>query len=160
MIDEYLKSQRLALQEKHGRGAYSQIAVAQMVGCTANYISRVENGVEKPSEKFLIKISKVYGVEYSRLLAIGGYLTPEIAEAVEKMPVLWVLLQRLMTVEECDLKLINRLLSENSQLLALANKLEKNAIFAEIIDNLDKFNAKELKALKDELQAFTTTPLD
>lgn len=52
------------------------------------------------------------------------------------------------------------LISEDAQLFALANKLEKSAIFAEIIDNLDKFNAKELKALKDELQAFTTAPLD
>lgn len=153
MINNYLKDCRKALVSKHGRQAFSQVAVANKIDVGKSYISRVENGTEKPSRDFLVRINKVYGLEEDVTLAIGSYLAADIQALISRQPKCLTLINALRDLDDSQLTaFMNKF--ENDGQVELIGKLASKKLLAQIVSKLLQYSATELRDLQIDLHTF------
>lgn len=146
MINNYLKTHREALANGHGKHAFSQVAVAKKLGVSKSYVCRIENGTEKPSREFLVRISQVYGLDTDTTLAVGGFLSAEIADLIAREPRCLSLLHELsqLNVE----KLINFMNKfEDNGKVDLIAKIGRGGLRAGIVNRILSLNVVELSDL-------------
>ena len=68
------------------RAAQSQTELAQSLGMSRSYLSRVEHGKCRPSADMLIKIASSLGIDSDVLLADYGYAPPDVVEKLTRRP--------------------------------------------------------------------------
>ncbi|APE07045.1 hypothetical protein BM528_15695 [Alteromonas sp. RW2A1] len=158
MINNYLKHCREALMSEHGRQAFSQFTVAGKVGVSKSYISRVENGTEKPSRDFLVRISKVYGLDERVTLAIGGFLAADTSALFNIEPKCMLFLNDLAQLNVKQLESLTQQF-EDDEKIELLSKVGKNKRLSQIVSNLLLFDTEELNDLFNALQDYTRQPL-
>lgn len=154
MINNYLKDCRKALMSEHGRQAFSQVAVADKLGVSKSYISRIENGTETPSREFLVRISQVYNIDGQVTLAIGGYLTADVAALFEREPKCITLLSELSKLNSRRLSSFIENFEHNGE-VELISALGGNRVLQDIFRWLLIFETSELVELKNALQDYT-----
>jgi len=75
----WLKEQRQARQ-------MSQIELAQRIGVTASFLSRLENGERSPSHEHLTALARVMGLDGDIVRLRAGLLTPELLASIQRNP--------------------------------------------------------------------------
>lgn len=83
-LGTFIRQTREALQEKDK--SYSLRQVASRMGVEPSYLSKVERGLENPSEEFVRTISKELNVNEDTTLALGGKVSSEVQEIILKNP--------------------------------------------------------------------------
>lgn len=159
MINNYLKQCREALALQYGKKAYSQVAVAEKVGASKSYISRVENGTEKPSRDFLVRVSDVYSIDKNITLAIGGYLSEEMSAVIKLDNRCMSLLHEFSKLNQSQQSAFIQSFESDGR-VELIWKLGKNRLFSQIVSNLLLFDTNELDDLAESLPQFTKKSLD
>lgn len=159
MINNYLKTQRKALISAHGKQAYSQVAVAKALGVSKSYVCRVENGTEKPSREFLVRISQAYGIDEQVTLAIGGHLAHEDSMLFETEPRCILFLKDLCQLDSNQLTTLAQAFEDDNK-IELLSILGRNHLLAKIVANLLTFDTQELSDLKNALQDYTKQSLN
>lgn len=158
MLNQYLKDTRKLLELKHGKAKFSQSAVAKALDCNRSYISRIESGIEKqPSRTFLQKLSQHYGVDEIKVLILGGYSPEVISKKVYDCDAMAQLLSQLIALDEAELSFISSALNDSDSLIRMSQEGQSKPLLESIYRLLLNFNAKELKALKDDLENYGPT---
>lgn len=88
----YIRKAREELKE--GDARFSVRQVAGRLGVQPSYLSRVERGLEAPSESMLRRIAEELGEDVDLLLALGGKISSDLAEIIRKRPHLFAQLIR------------------------------------------------------------------
>lgn len=95
----FIKTRREALKQEHG-SHYSLRSVAERVGVTAGYLSRVENGAHSgnskgdptatlPTEEKANALADDLGLDRNVTLALAGLVSSELKAIILKRPVLF-----------------------------------------------------------------------
>jgi transcriptional regulator with XRE-family HTH domain len=159
MIGKYLKSKREELQTRYGRNKFSQTAVANSLGKSKSYISRVEKGTELPSRQFLTHISRIYELDKRKTLAIGGYLSKSISSAIANDSNDWQIIEKVITFDAEQIESLLALLnSEHYE--DIARRFKKLNFFREMVEILVQQKVIDLKNIRDELKYYRYSSYD
>lgn len=150
MISSYLKNKREELQKQLGRSIFSQTAVARKLGKSKGYISRVEKGTELPSQKFLVQISRIYGLDKRKTLAIGGFLSRAFSSAITNESKEWQIIEKVITFDAERIESLLALLN-NEHCEEITRRLKKSNFFSEIVEILVQQKAIDLRDIRDEI---------
>lgn len=81
----FLRTHRESLQENDASFSLRQVAARLEV--QASYLSKIERGLENPSEEMVIKIAKEYQQNEDVLLAMAGKVSSRLQKIIIKNPV-------------------------------------------------------------------------
>lgn len=81
---EYIREKRETYQENDK--SFSLRQVAQRLDIQPSYLSKIERGLELPSEELIIKISKMYEENEDTLLAMAGKVSSRLQKIILKNP--------------------------------------------------------------------------
>lgn len=87
VLSDYLRETRLALNEKNAD--FSLRKVAMRVGVVPSYLSKIERGLEKPSESLLCLLAEEYQLNEDVLLAMSGKVSSKLQAIILKNPVVF-----------------------------------------------------------------------
>jgi transcriptional regulator with XRE-family HTH domain len=68
------------LRDLRTRSGLGLKRVAPLVGITHSHLSKVENGVKRPSAELIVRLATLYGTDADELLILMGELPPDILE--------------------------------------------------------------------------------
>ena len=84
-FSNFLRQHRESLQESDA--SYSLRQVAGRLGVQPSYLSKIERGIENPSEEMAIKLAKEYAQNEDVLLAMAGKVSSRLQQIIMKNPV-------------------------------------------------------------------------
>lgn len=84
-FSNFLRQHRESLQENDA--SYSLRQVAGRLGVQPSYLSKIERGIENPSEEMVIKLAKEYAQNEDVLLAMAGKVSSRLQQIIMKNPV-------------------------------------------------------------------------
>lgn len=82
---EYIRGYREKLNESDS--SFSLRQVAGRLNVQPSYLSKIERGLELPSEDMVVKIAKEYGQNEDMLLAMAGKISSRLQKIILKNPV-------------------------------------------------------------------------
>lgn len=82
---EYIRTHREQLNQDDA--SFSLRQVAGRLNIQPSYLSKIERGLEMPSEDMVIKIAKEYGQNEDMLLAMAGKISSRLQKIILKNPV-------------------------------------------------------------------------
>lgn len=83
-IGNFLREHREILQEKDS--SFSLRQVASRIGVQPSYLSKIERGLENPSEDLIVKLSTEYQQNEDVLLAMAGKVSSRLQQIIMKNP--------------------------------------------------------------------------
>jgi transcriptional regulator with XRE-family HTH domain len=84
-FSNFLRQHRESLQKKDS--SYSLRKVAGRIGVQPSYLSKIERGLENPSEELVLKLAKEYSQNEDVLLAMAGKVSSRLQKIIMKNPV-------------------------------------------------------------------------
>lgn len=81
----FLRQHREKLQETESSFSLRQVAVR--LGVQPSYLSKIERGIENPSEDMVLKLAKEYCQNEDVLLAMAGKVSTRLQSIIMKNPV-------------------------------------------------------------------------
>lgn len=84
-FNNFLRQYREDLQKNDS--SYSLRQVAGRLGIQPSYLSKIERGIENPSEEMIIKLAKEYSQNEDILLAMAGKVSSKLQQIIMKNPV-------------------------------------------------------------------------
>lgn len=84
-FSKFLREHRESLQEHDS--SFSLRQVARRLGVQPSYLSKIERGIENPSEEMVIKLAKEYAQNEDVLLAMAGKVSSRLQKIIMKNPV-------------------------------------------------------------------------
>lgn len=83
-LGNFLRQHREKLQEQDSSFSLRQVALRLNV--QASYLSKIERGLENPSEDMIIKLAKEYQQNEDTLLAMAGKVSSRLQNIIMKNP--------------------------------------------------------------------------
>lgn len=84
-LGKFLREHREKLQEKDS--TFSLRQVSGRLDIQPSYLSKIERGIENPSEEMVIKLAKEYSQNEDVLLAMSGKVSSRLQHIIMKNPI-------------------------------------------------------------------------